>query len=120
MPMICQEVGEFWLGFIVGGLACTWIIVAVMYEHMRANESQQKTQMWLHISRETFTQWIVAHMPKKTLTDLKDVRKVHETLGAFLLSNGKKQAWFPKSMTEENEDGSFTVPEWLAIEKEFV
>ena len=44
----------------------------------------------------------------------------HETANAFLVTDGDKDYWLPKSMTENNRDGTFTIPEWLAIEKELV
>ena len=31
-----------------------------------------------------------------------------------------KAVWIPKSQCERNEDGTFTMPEWLAVEKGFV
>lgn len=44
-----------------------------------------------------------------------------ETDKAFLLDTGDaKPVWFPKSLTEDNGDGTYTVPEWLAIDKEIV
>ncbi len=44
----------------------------------------------------------------------------HETEKAFLVNDGKKDHWLPKGMTENNGDGTFTLPEWLAIEKGIV
>ena len=46
--------------------------------------------------------------------------KFAETDAAFKLSDGKRWAWLPKSQVEENDDGTYTMPEWLAVEKEFV
>jgi hypothetical protein len=43
-----------------------------------------------------------------------------ETLDAWRLYDGKTTAWVPKSQVEDNGDGTFTMPEWLAIEKGFV
>lgn len=44
-----------------------------------------------------------------------------ETDKALLLDTGNdKPIWFPKSLTENNDDGTFTVPEWLAIDKGIV
>lgn len=40
--------------------------------------------------------------------------------GAFLLFDGEREAWVPKSMCEDNRDGSFTMPEWKAKEVGFV
>lgn len=44
----------------------------------------------------------------------------HETEKAFLVHDGEKEFWLPKAMTEMNGDGTFTLPEWLAIEKGIV
>lgn len=43
-----------------------------------------------------------------------------ETQAAFLLDDGKRREWVPKSQVENNEDGTFTMPEWLAYEKGFI
>ena len=43
-----------------------------------------------------------------------------ETEKAFLLDDGVHTAWVPKSQVQENDDGTFTMPEWLAKEKEFI
>jgi len=45
---------------------------------------------------------------------------VHETELAYLLNDGVTQAWVPKSQVEDNRDGTWTMPERLAIDKEFV
>ena len=50
------------------------------------------------------------------LTDI-DAEIQHETTSAWLLFDGETKAWVPKSMTEDNGDGTFTMPEWLAKEK---
>lgn len=42
-----------------------------------------------------------------------------ETDRAFLIFDGTTEAWVPKSLVENNGDGTFTMPEWLAIEKGF-
>lgn len=44
----------------------------------------------------------------------------HETDAGLLLYDGERQAWVPKSLAEDNDDGTFSMPEWLAIEKEFI
>lgn len=41
----------------------------------------------------------------------------HETKLAYLLHDGEKEFWVPKSICENNNDGTFTVPQWFA-EKE--
>ena len=53
-------------------------------------------------------------------SDLVDIEAVlrHETDAAYLLDHGGKEpAWVPKSMVEDNGDGTFAMPEWLALEK---
>ena len=49
-----------------------------------------------------------------------DAEIVHETDKAYLLDVGGREVWVPKSQVQNNEDGTFTLPEWLAIEKELV
>lgn len=56
----------------------------------------------------------------------------HETDSAYLLYDGRSEikkgdtvpskikTWVPKSQVEDNGDGTFTMPEWLAIEKGFI
>lgn len=44
----------------------------------------------------------------------------HETDKAFLLFDGTREAWVPKSQVQDNEDGTFTMPVWLATDKEFI
>lgn len=54
----------------------------------------------------------------------------HETDSAYLLWDGREEVggknkkelrvWVPKSQVEDNGDGTFTMPEWLAIEKGFI
>lgn len=43
---------------------------------------------------------------------------VHETDGAFLLDAGMEETvWVPKSQVEDNCDGTFNMPMWLAKAK---
>lgn len=56
----------------------------------------------------------------------------HETDSAYLLWDGREEeevggknrkelrVWVPKSQVENNEDGTFTMPEWLALDKGFI
>jgi hypothetical protein len=44
----------------------------------------------------------------------------HETEKAFLLYDGSKEAWVPKAQVENNNDGTFSMPEWLAMDKGFI
>ena len=46
--------------------------------------------------------------------------KKHETDKAILLNDGTKDVWLPKSQVQDNGDGTFTIPAWLAEEKELV
>lgn len=43
-----------------------------------------------------------------------------ETDKAFRISDGTRTEWVPKSQVERNDDGTFTMPEWLAHEKGFI
>ncbi|MCI0557499.1 MAG: hypothetical protein MN733_03310 [Nitrososphaera sp.] len=65
----------------------------------------------------------------KKLHDLVDIEVLvmHETDKAWLLHDGKKEAWFPKAQIELNHEGRkeddyviATMPEWLALEKGFI
>lgn len=58
-------------------------------------------------------------MPKSDLFDLAAVIQA-ETRLAWLLHDGTKTEWVPKSQAENNHDGTFTMPEWLAREKGFI
>lgn len=54
----------------------------------------------------------------------------HETDSAYLLYDGRSEkkdgkdvelrVWVPKSQVENNDDGTFTMPEWLALDKGFI
>ncbi len=44
----------------------------------------------------------------------------HETDKAYLLFDGVREAWVPKSQVEDNGDGTFTMPTWLAQQREFI
>jgi hypothetical protein len=44
-----------------------------------------------------------------------------ETEKAFRFFDGARMVWLPKSQVEWNpDDGTMTMPDWLAIEKELV
>lgn len=43
-----------------------------------------------------------------------------ETEKAFRLFDGARTEWLPKSQVENNGDGTFTMPEWLAKDKGFI
>lgn len=43
-----------------------------------------------------------------------------ETEKAWLVFDGAREVWLPKSQVENNGDGTFTMPEWLASEKGLV
>lgn len=53
------------------------------------------------------------------LTDIEAQLRA-ETDKAYLLFDGKNKAWVPKQHVENNGDGTFTMPEWLAQDKEFI
>lgn len=55
-------------------------------------------------------------MPRSELIDIAaEIRG--ETDGAYRLYDGAKSEWVPKSQVEDNLDGTFTMPEWLAKDK---
>jgi len=43
-----------------------------------------------------------------------------ETPKAIRIYDGKTTEWVPKQFVEENDDSTFTMPEWLAREKGFI
>lgn len=43
----------------------------------------------------------------------------HQTDKAYLVDDGDKQVWVPKSQCEY-DDGVLTLPEWLARDKGFI
>ena len=38
-----------------------------------------------------------------------------QTDKAFLIFDGTKEAWLPKALVDDNGDGTFAMPEWLAL-----
>lgn len=58
------------------------------------------------------------HASEAKLVDM-DAEIVRETEAAWLLNDGFKQAWVPKSQVEDNGDGTFTMPSWLHEAKGF-
>lgn len=54
------------------------------------------------------------------LIDLAGILR-HETDKGLLIDFGEaKPVWLPKARVEDNGDGTFTMPEWLAIDKELI
>lgn len=43
-----------------------------------------------------------------------------ETEKAWRLYDGTKSEWVPKSQVEDNGDGTYAMPEWLAKDKGFI
>jgi hypothetical protein len=43
-----------------------------------------------------------------------------ETEKAWRLFDGDRREWVPKSQVEQNSDGTFAMPEWLAKDKGFL
>lgn len=56
---------------------------------------------------------------RSTVVDLHGLL-VHQTEKAFLLDIDGTKAWVAKSQCEDNGDGTFTIPEYVAIEKGWV
>jgi len=58
-------------------------------------------------------------MGKRELIDIAaEIRG--ETDKSWRLYDGGKTEWVPKSQVEKNDDGTFTIPLWLAKEKGFI
>lgn len=55
-------------------------------------------------------------------SDLVDIaaEKRGESEKAYRLFDGTRTEWVPKSQVEDNKDGTFAMPEWLAKEKGFI
>lgn len=49
-----------------------------------------------------------------------EAKEKGNTNKAFRLYDGSKTEWFPKSYVEKNGDGTYTMPEWLALDKGFI
>jgi len=45
---------------------------------------------------------------------------VKETAKGWLLTDGVVEDWVPKSLVENNKDGTFTMPTWIAKSKGFM
>ena len=61
-------------------------------------------------------------MPDSDKSSLIDIAAAvcGETDLALRLHDGVSKEWFPKSQIEDNGDGTFAMPEWLAKEKGFI
>lgn len=57
-----------------------------------------------------------------TRSDLVDIAAElrGETERAYRLHDGTRTEWVPKSKVEDNGDGTWAMPEWLAQEKGFI
>jgi hypothetical protein len=42
---------------------------------------------------------------------------VHETDAAYLVNDGDQEHWLPKKLTTRIDDKTWSIPEWLAIER---
>jgi len=58
-------------------------------------------------------------MGKRELIDI-TAQVRGETDKAWRLFDGVRTEWVPKSQVEKNDDGTFTMPEWLAANKGFI
>jgi hypothetical protein len=56
---------------------------------------------------------------QKELVDL-TLNIKYQTASAWLVDDGKRSVWLPKSVAQDNGDGTFTLPLWLATEKELI
>jgi len=58
-------------------------------------------------------------MSKKEVIDIAAELK-GETEKAYRIFDGTRTEWVPKSQVEMNDDGTFTMPVWLAEERGFI
>lgn len=58
-------------------------------------------------------------MGKRELIDIAAEFK-GETDKAYRVFDGKTTEWLPKSQVERNDDGTWTMPVWLAQDKGFI
>jgi hypothetical protein len=56
---------------------------------------------------------------KTKLVDI-EVEIRYSTERAIMVWDGEREVWLPKSQVEINTDGTVTMPEWLAKEKELI
>jgi hypothetical protein len=49
-----------------------------------------------------------------------EAQKIAETQDGIKLDDGTVQAWCAKQHVEDNRDGTFTLPEWVAKDKGFI
>ena len=54
---------------------------------------------------------------KSDLVDVDATVRIDRPKSLLLDHGGEEPAWVPKSLVEDNGDGTFTMPEWLALEK---
>ena len=54
---------------------------------------------------------------KHDLVEIDDWEVRHKTEKAVLLKQGTKTVWVPSQFVEINDDGTLTMPEWLALDK---
>lgn len=86
---------------------------------------------WEMDAMKAYVKEAEAETMAKELTDISAILR-HETDNAYLLYDGRSEikkgdtaptelrVWVPKSQVEDNGDGTWTMPEWLAIEKGFI
>lgn len=58
-------------------------------------------------------------MPDPKLIDISGEKRA-ETEKGLQIFDGARTEWVPKSQVEDNGDGTFTMPEWLAKDKGFI
>ena len=57
--------------------------------------------------------------PRRELVDIEGEIRA-QTEKAIQFYDGKTTAWLPRSQIEINDDGTVTMPEWLAMDKGLV
>lgn len=57
---------------------------------------------------------------KHDLVDIDDWTVYRKSEKGLLLKQGSKEVWVPKQFVEVQDDGTLTMPEWLAVDKGLV
>lgn len=49
-----------------------------------------------------------------------DAKLIDQDDGSLRIDDGVVKVWLPKCLTTDNDDGTFTMPQWLAMREKLV
>ncbi len=58
--------------------------------------------------------------PLRVTLELRMLTETHNDRGAFLLTDGDRQAWVPKSQCQRLADGKFSVERAIAVQNQWL